>query len=212
MLAVLLSTAAAQISPICLYPAAFLYNISQSCQIFTEQYSRVQIVTQFTSTNNTLINNKYLEPLIRPGLDHARNRSIIRIKLLLQSSISRLHNLGHKNRRIGQLRQDVVNQRPQPRRRLRIWLRRIIAAVQVVRREMDEHDVGLQRYGWLDNANHLADDPAGVALVLIVSHAAGAESADEGHSFSCCDEFLSKFLAVAVRGLALHVAIGDRVA
>jgi len=83
MLAVLLSTVAAQISPICLYPAAFLYNVSQSSQIFTEKYSRVQIVTQLTAPNNTLINNKHLEPLIRSRLDHPRNRSIIRIKLLL---------------------------------------------------------------------------------------------------------------------------------
>lgn len=172
----------------------------------------MQIIAQLPAPNDTLIHNKKLKPLIRPLLHHPGNRIIIRIKLLLQSLITRLHDLGHKNRRIRQLGQNIVNQLAQPLRRLGIRLRRVVPAVEVVGREVDEHDVGLQRDGGLDDAADLADDPARVALVLVVGHVAVAHGADHVDGFAGGDEPVAEFRAVAVAVAAKREAKRDGVA
>lgn len=205
-------TESAQISPMCEYPAAFLNYLLAKFSPGHRLDSRVQRIRQLARRNNALIHKHNAKPLIRPGLHHRRQRIIIRHEPVLAPRVRRRDDLGHENGRIGQLRQDIVDDIAQTRGGLREGLGGGFLAIKVVGREVNEDDVGIEGDSGPEHGAYLVDGPAGVALVLVVLHGARGLGADEVDGCACRGEAREELLAIAVGTLAVHVAPGDGVA
>ena len=174
---------------------------------------RVQVIAQLArSVKHTHIHNRHLRPLTNPRSHNSRQRVIEVLHIRVQPRLLGLDNLRDDDHRIWHLSQYIINQQPQPARRIGIGLVGRVPAVEIISTRVQQNDVGLEVEALACDAADLRDGKARVALVVRVAHGARALRADEVDRVAAGFQVGEEALAVPVGAAAVDVAPGDGVA
>jgi hypothetical protein len=172
----------------------------------------MQIIAQLARTKHVHIHNRHLLARLNSLRHHCGQRRVERLNRGSQAGFLAWNNLRDNDNGIRHRLEHVVQQQPKSLRRICIWFTRWVAAVEVIRAGVQEHDIGLQCQSAGGDAPDLADRVSREALVVFVGHGAGFLRSDEIDSVPRGLEVRKKALPVSIRAAAVDVAPGDGVA